>query len=309
MTTGRSAPSSLGLRTGDRLVRTARWSPAVGLALVARPASAHDTAGTVADAAVALPLVIAAVIYAAGLARLWSRAGRFRGTGAVRPMLFATGVTLVGLLLLSSLDTLADRALSVHMAQHLGLMLFAAPLLVLGRPGLVWLWALPARARLATARIGGAHASRFWGWMTHPAAGWLAWLLALWVWHAPPLHEAALASEPVHALQHASFLAAALVFWTAVLAPVRIERRAGGLVAVFATAVHSCALAALITTAGTVWYPAYGPSPLGLAPLADQQLGGLVMWVPCCALLIGGALASFARLLADLEARTQRAAS
>lgn len=276
---------------------------AIPLLLLPRPALAHEAAAGLTDAAQILPpLLVAAGLYCAGVFSLWRRAGHLRGLGPGRVSVFLAGLGLVGVLLLSPLDGLAEQALSVHMIQHFGLMLVAAPLLVLGRPGLAFLWALPFRARRPAARLGD---SRLWRGATHPFGGWIIYLVALWVWHAPPLHQAALANEWVHAAQHASFLGAGLVFWSSVLAPRRLERRAGAFLAIFATAVQSCALAALITTASAVWYPAYGPSPLGLSALADQQLGGLIMWAPCCALLIGAALGTFARLLREVEGRAE----
>ncbi len=282
-----------------------------GLAVIflaqAAPASAHATASAT-DAAVALPLTSAAVAYMAGLLRLWHRAGPGRGVSAARAGLFAAGIAAVAALLLRPLDGWAERGLSAHMVQHLGLMLVAAPLLVIGRPGLVCLWAFGPCTRLALSRVGTGPLGRVWRALTHPAGAWLVYFVALWVWHAPSLHQAALGHEAIHAAQHASFLLAAILFWTSIIAPSRLERRAGALIAVFATALQSCTLAALLTTAGTVWYPAYGPAPFGLSPLADQQLGGLLMWAPCCALLIGAALATLARLLRETETRAQRTA-
>ena len=272
-------------------------------------ALAHSGAGAPWPGDFLLMVFLAAtvLVYGAGIRHLWQRAGAGRGIGPWRPVLTAAGLGLVAVLLLSPLDALAERALSIHMIQHFGLMLVAAPLIVLGRPALAALWAGPARWRPRLARVA-SHPG--WSRLTHPIVAWLVYLLALWLWHAPPLHQAALANEAVHALQHASFLGAALIFWAAVLERRPAEGRAAALLAVFATAVQSCALAALLTTTPRVWYPAYSGavSPWNIAPLADQQLAGLVMWVPCCALLLGSALALLARLLRDVEDRAERLA-
>lgn len=278
--------------------------------LSAGPASAHTAhdAGWTADPLVLLAMAAAGSAYTLGLLRLWRRAGPGRGLHGLRVTLFALGYLLAGGLLLSPLDTWAERLLSAHMIQHFGLMLVAAPLMVLGRPGLAFLWAVPASRRAALGRLAGGAAGRAWRAATHPLGAWMIYLVALWIWHMPALHQWALRSDAVHAAQHASFLGAALLLWTAVLERPRAEGRAGAFFAVFATAVHSCALAALLTTARTLWYPAYaaGAGGWGLTPLQDQQLGGLIMWVPCCAILLGAAVAVFAGLLRDAELRAER---
>jgi putative membrane protein len=182
--------------------------------------------------------------------------------------------------LLSPLDALGAKSFSVHMIQHELLMVVAAPLLATGRPIEAWTWAMPAAWRSG---LGGlAHDLR--GavcWLVHPMGAWLAHALALWLWHVPVLFEASLAHPWVHELQHASFLGTALLLWWSVFG--RGTRGAGamGLGSLFTTMLHSGALGALLTFAPSVWYAPYrdaaGPA---FAALQDQQLGGLVMWVP-----------------------------
>lgn len=268
-------------------------------------------AGWTADAYVILPLLLAGGIYAAGVTRLWRQAGRGRGLSQMRIASTVAGFALAALLLLSPLDRLADRLLSAHMIQHLGLMLIAAPLLVLGRPGIAALWAVPPSGRPGVGRLGQGMTGRLWRAATHPFGAWVLYFAVLWMWHMPALHQRALANDGVHALQHMSFLGVAVLFWIAVLERPRAEGRAGAFLAIFATAIQSCALAALLTTSRTLWYPAYalGGGATGLTPLEDQQLAGLIMWVPCCAILIGAAIAVFAGLLRDAEARAERVSS
>ena len=115
---------------------------------------------------------------------------------------------------MSPLHALSEWLFSAHMLQHELLMLVAAPLLVIGRPLAVWIWAFPADARAA---IGAAVRSRWikapWQWLTAPAVAWTLHAAALWCWHAPRFFEAALARPGIHTLQHASFLGSALLFW------------------------------------------------------------------------------------------------
>jgi cytochrome c oxidase assembly factor CtaG len=131
---------------------------------------------------------------------------------------------------------------------------------------------------------------RGWSVITQPLGAWTLHALALWLWHLPVLFEAALASEATHIAQHASFLATALLFWWSVLD--RRPRNAGGaaMASLFATMGHSGALGALITFAPRPWYPSYAAGAYGLTALADQQLGGLIMWGPASLAYLAAAL-------------------
>jgi hypothetical protein len=179
---------------------------------------------------------------------------------------------------------------SAHMLQHMMLMLVAAPLLVLGLPGYTLLWALPPRARRGLASALRARWVRATLRVLSAPLGAVALhLLAIWAWHLPSLYEAALESEPVHVLEHASFLGTALLFWW------RVRASAGSgaaLLYVFCIAMQGGVLGVLITLSPTVWYPvqAVGAAAWGLTPLEDQQLAGLLMWVPGGAVYLGTAL-------------------
>jgi cytochrome c oxidase assembly factor CtaG len=165
--------------------------------------------------------------------------------------------------------------------QHTILINIAAPLIILGRPVLVSLWALPGpnRKRVALHTL----PSTLRAISEMPI--WLAFLLhsvAIWLWHAPPFYDAAVRHDWVHALQHLSFLGTALIFWNAVLAPrARAHALGQGVFFVFATAAHTAVLGALITLAATPLYRVYDHAGAAhFTPLEDQQLAGLIMWVP-----------------------------
>ena len=100
--------------------------------------------------------------------------------------------------------------------------------------------------------------------------------------HAPRLYDAALRSEALHALQHGTFLGTALLFWWALIHGHAARRRYGlAVLYLFTTALHTTALGALLSLASGPLYPAYGSTQAwGLSPLQDQQLAGLIMWVP-----------------------------
>ncbi|HUF34570.1 MAG TPA: cytochrome c oxidase assembly protein [Gemmatimonadales bacterium] len=245
------------------------------------------------------PLVLlglggAALAYAAGLARLWRRAGRGRGIRRREAAAFAGGMLALGAALVSPVDALGGALFSAHMLQHLLLVLVAAPLLVLGRTERALLWSLPAggRRRLGRWWLGAPRVRAAWRALAHPLTVWLLHAAALWLWHAAVLYEAALRNDLIHGLEHASFLGTALLFWWVAIP--RDRRPAGypvGIALLFTTMMHSGVLGALITFAETPWYPAHaeGARLWGLTLLEDQQLAGLVMWVPAGIVYVLGA--------------------
>jgi len=173
------------------------------------------------------------------------------------------------------------------------LMVLAAPLLVAARPLEAWAWALPGA--LGHRLVAWARASaiaRAWGATTAPVAATIVHALALWLWHIPMLFAAALASESLHVVQHVCFFASALAFWWAMFGGAARLPGPISLAALFATMLHTSALGALITLAPSAWYVhAFEPRVFGLTPLEDQQLGGLIMWVPGGAAYLAAALA------------------
>ncbi|RZI82472.1 MAG: cytochrome c oxidase assembly protein [Rubrivivax sp.] len=221
--------------------------------------------------------------YAIGTVRLWRQAGRGRGISPMQAGAFWAGWATLILALVSPLDQWGTLLFSAHMVQHELFMVLAAPLLVMGHPLAAWAWALPFNARRAVGRWTHHPAwRRPWQGLTTPLSGWLLHGLALWAWHVPALFDAALQSTAVHTLQHVSFLGTALIFWWSVLRPASRHAQGAAMAYLFTTMVHTGALGALLTLSPSVWYGTYlnTTTALGLDPLEDQQLGGLVMWVP-----------------------------
>jgi putative membrane protein len=278
-------------------------------AATAAPVQAHSPArpDNAANLGVVVALLLlAAVAYGTGIVRLRPHA-RARRELARRCIAFAAGWLALAAALLSPLDALAATSFAAHMVQHEALMLIAAPLLVLGRGLPTMLWALPYDARISVAR--GTRASwvrRSWGVLTAPFMAWLLHATALWAWHAPPLFNAALASGGIHDLQHASFFVTALLFWHALLRHGAHAHRGAALLYLFTTTVHTGVLGALLTFAHA---PLYAPFDAGLrawgtlTPLEDQQLGGLIMWVPGALVYVGVALTLLARWLNESSPR------
>jgi cytochrome c oxidase assembly factor CtaG/cytochrome c2 len=216
---------------------------------------------------------------------------------------FAAGWFVLGIALVSPVHRLGSTLFSAHMVQHELLMVVAAPLLVLGRPLIPFIWALPLSWRRA---VGGwatfGPVQRVWVLISLPLVAWGLHAVAIWAWHAPGLFQATLRSESVHTAQHLSFLLTALLFWWALLRgregrPARLA----GVLYLFTTAVHTNLLGALLAFSNRVWYPIYdaGTAPWGLTPLEDQQLAGLIMWVPAGVAYLVAALALAASWLRE----------
>ena len=228
-----------------------------------------------------LPLAAAILLYMKGQRRMDARSGRRVGSSSRR--YFFAGSAVLALALVSPLHAMGSALFTAHMVQHELLMLVAAPLLVLGRPVAPWLFALPRGARRA---VGGA--SRVapirgaWRMLSHPLVAFLLHAAAIVTWHLPALYGATLRSNALHGAQHASFFLTALIFWWSLIGHARPARRGVAIVALFGTALYTGGIGALLTLSTTPWYPAYGESALawGLTPLEDQQLGGMVMWMP-----------------------------
>ena len=227
-------------------------------------------------------LGLAALLYARGMARLRVRAGHRAPARRREALSWWTGLALLGVALLSPLHRLGETLLAAHMTQHELLMVVAAPLLVLGRPFVVSLWGLPMGWRRAVGR-GAGRLGPAWRVLSRIEVAWLLHAAAIVGWHAPSLYQRAAASDAVHALQHASFLLTALLFWWSVLpAASQRGRHGAAILSLFSTMIYTGGLGALLTLSRTPWYPAYGAgaSLWGLTPLEDQQLAGLIMWVP-----------------------------
>jgi putative membrane protein len=257
-----------------------------------------------------VPLMLSAGLFAVGLMRLRRRSGHGRAALDRQGWWFSSGWVVLTGALISPLHEAGERAFSAHMLEHELLMLVAAPLLVLSRPLGVMLWAFPSDARKALGGVGRA-LSPLYRALTEPVTATVLQAAALWLWHAPTLFDLALEDEWMHTLQHVSFIATALLFWSAMLHP-RAGRQALGLVALclFATSVIGGALGALMAFAQSPWYGPYaamGLTAFGLTPAEDQQLAGLLMWVPGGLVHAGAALWLLARALlretADVPAR------
>ena len=262
------------------------------LLLLAGGAQAHGSRaigagpGWTLDPWILIPLALAAATFAIGWTRLIARSSHGVGALRRRGLLFGSGWLMLVAALVSPMHQAGERSFTAHMAEHEILMLVAAPLLVMSRPLAIMLWAYPLELRQGLGRFGrGAPLQRVWRASTEPVTATLIQAAALWAWHAPTLFDLALAQTGWHIAQHLSFLVSALLFWSAMLNP--RDQRSGALgpapLCLFATSVVSGALGAFMAFSESPWYAGYarlGMAPFGLTPAEDQQMAGLLMWIP-----------------------------
>jgi putative membrane protein len=218
----------------------------------------------------------------AGLA-LWM--ARHERLSARRRGAFAAGWGLALAAWISPLCALGVALFSARVGQHMLLALVAAPLVA---------WSWPARAR------SGAVPSALWAWLAFTAASWL--------WHAPGPYRATFESDALYWAMHATLFLSALAVWRLLLADAHRFALAPAL------ALGSCfqmsALGALLTFAPT---PLFTPhlhttAAFGLSPLEDQQLGGLLLWVPGCIAFVVAGVVPVIRMLKPQDAPAVRTA-
>lgn len=252
------------------------------------------------------------LVYALGWRRLRARGGAALATWA-RLASYLGGIALLALALLSPIDALGDWLFSAHMVQHLLLMMAAPVLLWLALPMPIGIWGLPERVRHGLGRQ-----LRHDGLLRRaldritPWRAWFAFVLVLWAWHAPPLYTAAIGDGPVHDLEHLCFFGAAMLFWWRVLDAAPRARRpmhpALPIALMLAAFVQNEILGVSFALASEPIYGYYATHafrPLGLSALADQQIGGAIMWIPGGMMLGLAAILLIARY-ADREQRRQQ---
>lgn len=258
------------------------------------------------------PLVLAGLaLAAAGYAWLVRQVNRAHPASRHRPYrswLFASGLAAIGVGLLSPIEAYEGSLFSAHMVQHLLLELVAAPLIVAGAPMTLALRAAAPPLRRSLLRL--LH-SRVLRVVSFPVIAWLLFAAVNWGWHFSALYDQALESPALHHLQHATFLAAGLLFWWPVLGadpgPWRLPHPVR-LLYLFLAMPQNSFLGVALMSAATVRYPHYATNARtwGPTPLEDQQLGGIIMWV-------GGDLAFLAAMgvvvamwMAHEDRRTRR---
>jgi cytochrome c oxidase assembly factor CtaG/polyferredoxin len=222
---------------------------------------------------------------------------------------FLGGLLLVFLATESPLDAFDSLFLSAHMTQHLLLMMFAPPLVLLGSPFLPMLRGLPKTfvkeglAPFLTWRP----LKQFFGWLTSPPVAWAAFVLSSVIWHLPFFYELALSSPTWHGVQHASFFWSGILFWWPIIQPGPGKQKWPVWVAIpyllFGDIVNTV-IAAFFVFSGTLLYPSYAMVRAGsMTALEDQSLAGLIMWVPGSIVYLVPAFVFMGRLVSGQRRR------
>jgi putative membrane protein len=279
------------------------------LAAVASPALAHggehhsESAGWTLDPLVTVPLGLLLIVYVVGSIRLGSRARQTRSS----KLCFIAGWAVLTLALVSPLHEGGERSFTLHMIEHELIMLVATLLLAASHAGGALAWGVPQPIARAFA-LGPPRT--VWKRLTDPVTATILQAVAMWAWHMPALFDRTLESRGWHIGQHMSFIVTSLLFWWAML---HVQRGRYGLSAacLFVTSLVGGALGALMAFSSSPWYAPYAAmamSGIGLDPVTDQQLAGLLMWIPGGMVHAGAALLLLYRWLKSSEDRRAAAA-
>jgi cytochrome c oxidase assembly factor CtaG len=258
---------------------------------------------------VMIVLALAGTFYTIG----WWRLRRRQRYGSLatgwRLISYLFGLLVIGLALMSPIALLSQQLFLMHMTQHLLLIMIGPPLLLVTNPMPFILWGLPASWRL---KVGGgigrllhrhSPVRRHLQMATSPGIVWLAWVIMVFGWHDPTLYNAALQYGWVHNIEHLSFFTAGLLFWWRVTgAGPRIHKQASllGRIAFVIGAIPPNMLTGVVLAfASEPIYTYYLAVPRlwNLSVMADQQIGGVIMWVPGSMMYIIAALILISRLL------------
>jgi cytochrome c oxidase assembly factor CtaG len=227
---------------------------------------------------------------------------------AHRSWLFYAGLAVIGVALLSPIEAYEGALFSVHMVQHMLLELVAAPLLLAGAPITL---ALRAATPLVRRRLLAILQSRIVHAVSFPVVAWLLFAAVNWGWHFSVLYDQALENQALHYFQHATFLAAALLFWWPIIgadpSPWRLPHPAR-ILYLFLAMPQNSFLGVALMSASTVLYPHYVTNgrEWGLSPLDDQALGGVIMWVVGDVFFLAGMLLVVWAWMRHEDRRTER---
>lgn len=256
------------------------------------PMPAHDVIGEGPwwqawnlDIQYLIPVVVMGFLYARGLAR-WPE--RSREHSVWRTASYYTGLLVLTLAFESPLDRLGEHHFSLHIVQHSIVMMIVPPLILLGAPTTPVLRGLPRRVRkgLVGPAMQDPALQAVWRVLTHPVVVIVIFTLSTWGWHLMPgWYDTALNDRFIHDLQHMTFLGVGMLFWWNIVDPKpRRSRIPMGfrIIYFYGAMIPKHFLAAMITFADSVFYPTYERVELFLpgTPLQDQQLAGLLLWVP-----------------------------
>lgn len=249
-------------------------------------------------------LLLTVALYATGLRRLWRGGHAGRGIATAEAALFFAGIGVLVLAMVWPIDAYGAWLLSAHMGQHMLLLALAPPLLLAGRPMAALAAALPPRWSKALHRLLHPLQAPFGRTL---ALATFANVAVMWGWHAPGALALVMRSEPAHWLMHGSFLLAGLWLWTLLWQRIRDDAAGAlsGAIAIVVVMMQMGFLGALLVFSQRILYPVYADraAELGMTAFDDQQLAGLVMWVPSALPYLVGAVWLLAREFRRMDGR------
>ncbi len=228
------------------------------------------------------------LLYCLGWWRIRSRNPQSKLATKWRLASYLSGIFLVAAMLLSPVDALSGQLFFMHMTQHMVMITFAAPLLWLGNPFPISMWALPKPINKLISRLISSNSllrPLFVG-ITSPGVSWFIFLAVYLGWHDPNLYNSALYHDRVHDLQHVTFFLAALLYWWPIFdgAPKFQKRMSTPARLAYLLGVIPPTMAAgiVIATSPVLIYTYYDsvPNIWGMDKLYDQAMAGAIMWIP-----------------------------
>ena len=259
-------------------------------------------------------LALAGIIYSRGWLRIRElRSARVEGTKSSLQHPLATGwrlasylggLIILGVALMSPIDVLGGQLFTMHMIQHLLVVMIAPPLLLLANPLPFFMWGLPSRGRRQVGQLlnrrsavrRGLHA------LAAPGLVWMAFVAVFLGWHDPKAYNAALRSDLIHDVEHLTFFASAVLYWWLVVGAgprLRSLSRALRIGLLLAVVPVNMAAGVAIAFASQPIYTYYTTVPRlwGMTVMLDQMVGGVIMWIPGSMMYILAALILISRLI------------
>lgn len=261
------------------------------------------------DIPVIIALMFSLWLYNRGLIILWRRLGFGRGVTYWQVGAFIGALLVIAAALISPLEALSHVLFSAHMAQHMLLIIVVAPLLAVSGFQNAFLAALPRTWQSGLGRRwrNSRWLHSLWHFMTRPVATWIIGISVIWLWHLPTLYQLALQNDAVHSAEHLLFLFASMLFWWTLLKPAQQKYISYGahVIYLFLATLQGTALGALFIFSSVPWYQAYvSTAPLWkFTALQDQQLAGIIMWLPAGLLYLAADLLFFIYWLKALDTR------
>ncbi len=260
------------------------------------------------DPSIVLGVVLTATIYTIGIRELAHRGRQGKSVAPRHMVYFALGLLSIVLALESPIDLLSNQLLTMHMVQHVLLLLIAPPLLLLGKP----IPALVVGAPRPVVRwLAGSHARSPWfrritRLLISPFVAWPLFFGVMLTWHVPAFYDAALTHSGIHYFEHICFLITGILFWWVIIQPLPGRPRLAygwRVLYLFASMLPGTGLGLVFIFMNKPIYPFYAALPRlwGISVLDDQALAGNIMMVGGDAILLCALIPVFAGMMERLE--------